>query len=62
MPRRISEERIEAAILESQHQRHDARLTDPSWTPIESDDALGGLVWRRAAETAVLTNMTATKE
>lgn len=54
MPHPRSDEAVEEAVLASQHARHDARLADPAWTLIESTDALGGLVWRRAT---LLTNM-----
>lgn len=55
MPRRISEELVEAAILASQHARHDARLTDPAWTIVEDDltPMLGGGTWRRVEPLAV---------
>lgn len=46
MPHPRSDEAVEEAVLASQHKRHDARLTDPSWILIEGDDGLG-LVWRR---------------
>lgn len=50
MARRYSEHEVEAAILASQHRRHDERMASDEWTLAESTDGLGGLVWHRVKE------------